>query len=596
MSEPTLRSLETLARDAREGFLQLPKFQRDYKWDKRRTCLLLDSIRRRFPIGGMLALRYTPTLNIPSRPFRHSLLESNGGSVTPRELVLDGQQRLTSTMMLLYGVGEHEYFYNLALLFEEWKQSGASQNPIEIEKFSSRMNPEDFGYINRRRSPKKNKSAKDELVQKHILPVKYCREDTGELDNLLDDYKAAHPDRKTFINLVFKPHFTIKPDLIIPIDVITHHSLEALTRIFSTLNKTGLQLTPFEIAISQLAPHNIDPRDDKMTLDECHPYFKNLDVDGDLLLQTILFFEGEDHSKGSLITRLRPEHYRWWYETAALSLNWVGETLQEKVGIPLDRNSDWLVYPNIAIPMAHVYNRLRNEFPDEKKASIEKWKRKFMIWWISGVLTRKYQQGYYTTHGTDKDEFYSWIAQDGPIPQWLKNEQVNVRRFFDKAPSSAAGKCFSAFLSAQNLSDPYTGKLIGFAAAEGTHVHHIFPKTLKANQNTIPETKWKGMYNVMFNTMLVSNSTNALFRNEPPSAQIEICLQTQPEDKVKSLYASQFINDKCWKILRSGEFSETAFNEFVKARAECFAERLKSSDINAVILSSVDPDDIDEDD
>jgi len=74
MTEPTLRSLETLARDAHEGFLQLPKFQRDYKWVKRRTCLLLDSIRRRFPIGAMLALRYTPTLNIPSRPFRHSVL------------------------------------------------------------------------------------------------------------------------------------------------------------------------------------------------------------------------------------------------------------------------------------------------------------------------------------------------------------------------------------------------------------------------------------------------------------------------------------------------------------------------------------------
>ncbi|MBM4229277.1 MAG: DUF262 domain-containing protein [Gammaproteobacteria bacterium] len=69
-----MRSLETFARDARGGFLQFPKFQRNYKWDKRRICLFLDSIRRRFPIGGMLALRYTPTLNIPSRPFRHSVL------------------------------------------------------------------------------------------------------------------------------------------------------------------------------------------------------------------------------------------------------------------------------------------------------------------------------------------------------------------------------------------------------------------------------------------------------------------------------------------------------------------------------------------
>jgi hypothetical protein len=331
-------------------------------------------------------------------------------------------------------------------------------------------------------------------------------------------------------------------------------------------------------------------------LEEVYPHYKNLDVDGDLLLQTILFFAGEDHSKSALISRLKPEHYRKWYETSAETLNWVGETLQEKTGMPLDRNSEWLVYPNIAIPMARVFYKLKQEFPDPKKAAEEKWKRKFMIWWLSGVLTRKYQQGYYTTHRSDENEFFSWIAKDGPIPSWLRDEPVNVRQFLHKAPSSAAGKCFSAFLSAQNLSDPYSGKAIGLAAAEATHVHHIFPRTLKANQNSIPESKWKDMYNVMFNTMLVSNATNQLFRNEQPSAQLDICIQNMSEDRVRSLYEAQFIDEKCLKILRSGEFTDKSFNDFIAARAECFANRLRGIDVNAVFTTEYETDEIDEDD
>jgi hypothetical protein len=246
--------------------------------------------------------------------------------------------------------------------------------------------------------------------------------------------------------------------------------------------------------------------------------------------------------------------------------------------------------------MARVFYKLKQEFPDPKKAAEEKWKRKFMIWWLSGVLTRKYQQGYYTTHRSDENEFFSWIAKDGPIPSWLRDEPVNVRQFLHKAPSSAAGKCFSAFLSAQNLSDPYSGKAIGLAAAEATHVHHIFPRTLKANQNSIPESKWKDMYNVMFNTMLVSNATNQLFRNEQPSAQLDICIQNMSEDRVRSLYEAQFIDEKCLKILRSGEFTDKSFNDFIAARAECFANRLRGIDVNAVFTTEYETDEIDEDD
>ena len=576
MSEPSLRSLENLAKEAFEGNIQLPKFQRDYKWDKRRTCLLVDSIRRKFPIGGMLALRYDSKIPIKAKPFRSSDCETKKLTITPRELMLDGQQRLTTAMMLLYGVGEYEYYYDIDILFKEWKKRGSHETKEELEKFSSHMTPEDIAYISRRKFPKKLKTPEEEVIAKHILPVKYCKSGDGNLDMILSSYISVNPDRKKFIYMVFKPYFLINPDRIIPIDVITDNSLEALTRIFSTLNKTGLALTPYEIAISQLATSTIDPREDREVFNELYPFYKHLDEEGDLLLQTILFFADEDHSKNAMVTKLKESHYRIYSEEVVKRLDWVGETLKDKVGIPLDRSSEFLVYPNIAIPMAWVIRELDDKFGLKKKYIVENWKNKFAIWWLTGVLTRKYQQGYYSTHRDDKSEFFDWIGNDGPKPKWLESDPIEFSKLVSKAPGSAAGKAFSAYLSSRNLTDPYTKKHIGFTAAEATQVHHIYPKTLKAERD-IPKSSWKEKYNYFLNTMLISGATNSLFKNKEPREQIDICLTVQSESDLRLIYKNQFINEKCWEILFSGEFTESKYDAFIEARAECFAEHLESN-------------------
>ena len=74
------------------GVMALPEFQRGYVWNRGQVRHLLDSMYRRHPVGSLL-LWQTSTEDVTQRGDTPLPL----GTV---ELILDGQQRITS----LYGI------------------------------------------------------------------------------------------------------------------------------------------------------------------------------------------------------------------------------------------------------------------------------------------------------------------------------------------------------------------------------------------------------------------------------------------------------------------------------------------------------------
>lgn len=101
--ETNPRFLRDLLDQAHQGRLQLPDFQRSYVWGDHDVCALIASILRGFPVGALLTLRAGGEVN-----FKPRLLEGveaarqaagQGPAAAAEELLLDGQQRITS----LYG-------------------------------------------------------------------------------------------------------------------------------------------------------------------------------------------------------------------------------------------------------------------------------------------------------------------------------------------------------------------------------------------------------------------------------------------------------------------------------------------------------------
>lgn len=92
MFDITREDLKDLLREVDAGRLQLPEFQRSYVWNDSDVRSLLASVAKGFPVGALLTLE-----NGGPVKFKPRLLEGvPAKDVVPSELLLDGQQRMTS--------------------------------------------------------------------------------------------------------------------------------------------------------------------------------------------------------------------------------------------------------------------------------------------------------------------------------------------------------------------------------------------------------------------------------------------------------------------------------------------------------------------
>lgn len=94
------RQLTDLMKTVDSGAAQLPDFQRGWVWDDGRIKALILSVIHNFPVGAAMFLEY----GNESIHFKHKPIEGSPAdpATEPDELILDGQQRLTSLYNALY--------------------------------------------------------------------------------------------------------------------------------------------------------------------------------------------------------------------------------------------------------------------------------------------------------------------------------------------------------------------------------------------------------------------------------------------------------------------------------------------------------------
>ncbi|MFI9462625.1 GmrSD restriction endonuclease domain-containing protein [Streptomyces xiamenensis] len=99
--------LSELLEEVASGALQLPDFQRQWKWDDERIRALVATITLDYPLGVVMALEVGEVSPFRARPLRGA--EGSEGA-KPGMLLLDGQQRLTSLFQALFKEGAVETF------------------------------------------------------------------------------------------------------------------------------------------------------------------------------------------------------------------------------------------------------------------------------------------------------------------------------------------------------------------------------------------------------------------------------------------------------------------------------------------------------
>ena len=274
------------------GKYQLPCFQRDFKWNPPKIKALLNSIQHVYPAGSLLFLkvdRDNPL--IPYQAFKYT--KESEITEKPEILVLDGQQRMTSCYSVFKNEGYYTYYINFINLMNDYK---AGIRDFDFET-----------YIEHKRH---NSTPMAELAN-GLFPVTYLI-DRQTMRNQIKIYISGiqndpgKADICNFLNYDFGDIVDPILDYEFPVVKLPEDStMEAVCKVFQTINTTGLRLSVFDICVAVFMPKGVNLKELVKKSSESHANAKLLlDKDATSVLQVIALLANKAPNTNTLATVL----------------------------------------------------------------------------------------------------------------------------------------------------------------------------------------------------------------------------------------------------------------------------------------------------
>lgn len=94
------KEVKEIILELESGKYVLPSFQRQYVWDEDDIKDLIDSIINGYPIGTIILWKPSSSSLAEIDPFSKPLIDTDGKKPDETFYVIDGQQRLTSLLLL----------------------------------------------------------------------------------------------------------------------------------------------------------------------------------------------------------------------------------------------------------------------------------------------------------------------------------------------------------------------------------------------------------------------------------------------------------------------------------------------------------------
>ena len=272
-------SLQEMVRLVSSGSIALPEFQREFVWEPNRVTELLDSVANGWPIGSLLILE-------GPQPFEIKKLD-HGPEVTreaTRFYLLDGQQRVTSLFHALTDTSDYVYYVDL-------DDQDLDDDGVPRVRWAAR----------KRGIPK---SRRESAVTVARLAHDEAFED---LLRTLNSREASRARTVRKARIGYPGGKYLLPATVMSREI----ELEALTRIFETLNRTGVRLERLRPHGRRALSRSFNLRKEWEGAEDLHPIFKRLDVDGlELLKLFALWRRGEDREDPSIPSSRRVQGVR----------------------------------------------------------------------------------------------------------------------------------------------------------------------------------------------------------------------------------------------------------------------------------------------
>lgn len=532
----------------------MPGFQRNWRWRPDKVVKLYDSLRLRYPIGSFLFLAGSSEQLSPKR-FNGSIETSS--SVNTDFLVLDGQQRLTSGIHIFHGTGPKQYYLDITRLEEL-----VAEKQIDIKDEESvigfcRALEFDDGYIKIKNPISDPRSL---LISDNLMCTNILTSPT-QLAVASFDYMNAHPDRADLISRVV-PRFSLAEIESVPhINIEEKTSINAISRIFTTLNTTGQMLTPFELVVASLFPYKIDLKLEVSDFRDAGTYYPNMDSTGEILLQTIAMLADVDQKKSNLPKSINATNYIQHRTVAFSALEKLGAFLTDSLGCGLDSTPNLVPYDAIYAPMARALMHVQNK--GLSGLDLAEAHRKLRLWFAASALTQRYQEGVHNKQTKDFREVVAWI-DGGQRPSWI--DEARTPTLTGRDFEGAVGKFIQCCMNLNDPKDPVVGaNKVGFrSGATNTEKHHIFPT--RYVQHLANWDRKTDKSNQLLNMMYVERETNKRWLNHDPRDHLNEALKSTNESELRRRYDAQFINDLAVDILKKPSKSRDDFYGFTAQR------------------------------
>lgn len=505
------------------GRIQLPDFQRGYKWDDERIRQLLVTILRGHPLGVVMLLKTgNDQIRFKPRPVEGVTLPTQ---VEPEALLLDGQQRLTSLTQALTGTGvvnteddrgkkmARRYFINmnLAIKGEDYIEEAVRSLPADGVLRSNFGRDIDLDV------------STAELQHAHgYYPVNLLFDPNGV------SWLFCHPDKdlaQTFHAKVVQPVGTYQ---IPAIELDTHTSKAAVATVFEKVNTGGLPLNVFELLTATFAGDkayyeetgqdfrlNDDWSSTKQLLSQ-YPVLEKLESTDFLQiisLYTTVHGERATTARKEDILRLDLRDYLQAADPAREALAWTAAFLDE---LHLHVAAD-LPYPKLIVPLATVRMLLGSD------ADLHGVNKKLRQWFWCGVFGELYGSTIETRFARDVEQVPVWALaseqSSAPRPRTVEEANFFQSRLYSlRTRNSAAYKGIYALLMAQDTRDWMYNKPFNKAhyVEMQVDIHHIFPKAWCIKNGIDPDKRES-----IINKTPLAKRTNIKLSGDAPSHYLQ---------------------------------------------------------------------------
>jgi hypothetical protein len=605
-------SLEELLGDCRKGKLQLPDFQRSWVWDEDRIQSLIASVSRGFPIGALMTLATSQEgsgVVFARRPIEGAPESAVG--TTPVQLLLDGQQRMTSLYQTCIRQEPVKTITAKKKLVRRWFyidiRKAMSQSDQDLSVFwvpEDKRITSDFG-----KKVELDLSTPALEYAQLAFPVN-CVFDWDDWQDGFTEHWANRPEAELFKQFrkdVLKQNFGGYQVPVISLDHDTTH--EAVCVVFEKVNTGGKPLDAFELLTAIYAAKGHRLRDDWLGTDDLTGLQGRLasfgrvgDQDAGVLgkvastdvLQAITLL----HTKA-----LRAEKIAAGVKERDLSA--VRGTRQSLLELPLDAYLKYrpnieegyrkvakfllghcihrvidLPYQTQLVPLAAIFAELGREV--EQAGHL----LKIGQWYWCGIFGELYGSAVESRMAKDVVEVLDWL-KGGPEPTTVKDGLFKADRLATmRTRLSAAYKGVHALLMREGAKDFRTGQ--GFDVTvffgEGVDIHHIFPEAWCKSHGLEPKT-----YDTVVNKTPLTYRTNRIIGGVAPSQYLARLESGGPGDPpIPRALLDKYLESHCIPV---AELRADDFEGFMLKRRLQLLERIGNATGRKVIEEESAPPD-----